>query len=59
MENKFQFKIGDVVRHKTGGNDMVIVDIEKQDYILCEWWSPKSDEFYKRWFDMETLNLKG
>lgn len=55
MEKKFE--IGQLVRHKTGGRDMVIVN-EDDETFMCEWWCPINHRFVEEWFIEEALNFK-
>ena len=50
------FKIGDCVKLKTGGPEMVIVDESRNlKHWFCKWWDTDGDCYHQESFPKEAL----
>lgn len=55
MSKEKIFKIGDVVRLKSGGKDMTVVKYTHSNNVQCEWYDKDKDEYKNKEFLEETL----
>ena len=60
---EIEFKVGQVVRLKSGGPDMVVVDEthsigpEKERDLICKWWQTADECYHQDTFPHEALCL--
>lgn len=50
-----QFSVGDVVRLKSGGPKMTVVESDKQDGLLCQWFD-RNGKLHKDTFAVAMLD---
>lgn len=50
-----EFKVGDVVQMKSGGPQMTVVECNDSGYVVCEWFSRKSQNMERREFVSASL----
>jgi uncharacterized protein YodC (DUF2158 family) len=53
-----EFDIGDLVRHQTGGPDMVVVGFDGNNKVMCEYWCHTNKSFFTRFFTKNAIKHK-
>lgn len=55
LERRYNMKIGDIVKHKSGGPVMTVSEIDDEGGIGCTFWAEVHEEFVEHWFGEEEL----